>query len=263
MRISQGWPFKKKFSHYCKCCTMQNTSISVHSYETAQQATREAGKIITKILREQHNRPVLLLSSGGSTLDILEQVTFPEKKEMITLSVLDERLSQDSLVNNFSRLVTLPFFHSFVVSGGKSIDTRMRSGDSVFSLSNRFETALRRWKRDYPQGIILITQGIGTDGHTAGIMPFPENPELFKTLFDDPKRWVVGYDAGIKNPYSLRVTVTITFLREMVDCSIVFIAGENKASLLKNFLQHQEKTCDAPLYILKEMRKVVIVTDIR
>jgi len=58
-------------------------------------------------------------------------------------------------------------------------------------LAHRYESSLFEWAKKHPEGKIIATMGIGFDGHTAGIMPYPENPETFARLFEDKEigRW--------------------------------------------------------------------------
>ena len=109
---------------------------------------------------------------------------------------------------------------------------------------------------------MVITQGIGEDGHTAGIMPYPENSALFKSLFDDPEKWVVGYDAEGRNEHPLRVTVTLSFLREVVDHSIVYAVGDGKKEALRQVLAETGTLWQTPARIIHEMRNVMLFTDL-
>jgi 6-phosphogluconolactonase/glucosamine-6-phosphate isomerase/deaminase len=242
---------------------MSTDPFVIHSFETKEQTTQEAGKIITQILQDFLQQPILLLASGGSALDIFKYIHFPERADTLTLSVVDERYSSDPLVNNFAQLAALDFFQPFMVSGGKSIDTRLAGEESLLDVANRFEWALRQWKRDNALGKVVVILGMGSDGHTSGVMPYPEDPQVFGELFDDTALWVVGYDAGVKNRYPLRITTTLSFLREAVDVALVFVVGEEKQTMFEKFLTTDDVLCAMPIQIVKKMRQSVIVTDRR
>jgi 6-phosphogluconolactonase/glucosamine-6-phosphate isomerase/deaminase len=125
-----------------------------------------------------------------------------------------------------------------------------------------FEEALRTWKKEHPTGRIIITQGIGSDGHTAGIMPYPGEGMLFDGSFDDKTRWVAAYDAGNKSSLPKRITVTLPFLRHMVDVSIVLASGSEKLPALKRTLAPNGSLSETPARIIGEMREVLLFTEL-
>ncbi|MEI7511280.1 MAG: 6-phosphogluconolactonase [Candidatus Peregrinibacteria bacterium] len=233
--------------------------FQIQSFSTKSQALQSAAETITHFLGEFSTVPILLLASGGSALEIFTKTQFPQNPKNITLSVLDERYNSDPTINNFAQLSALEFFTPFVQSGGKIIDTRPKEGETLEDLASRFDTALKNWKTENPNGKIFITQGMGLDGHTAGIIPFPENSEQFTTTFEDAEKWAVGYNAGEKNQYPLRVTTTLSFLRDAVDQSLVFITGATKIALLQKILEENKQLCNAPIGILNTMKQCIIL----
>lgn len=206
--------------------------------EARTKATDELNNLFLKI-----SNPVLFLASGGSCLELLEGLYIGENG---MVSVLDERYSTDPAVQNFAQL--LERVHPITC-----IDTRVREHETLGQLAQRFEKELREWKEKNPNGNMVITQGMGQDGHTAGIMP--------QIVFDDEKKWVAGYDAKERNEYPLRVTCTFTFLRQ-VDYSIAYITGEKKKEALLRLLAEEGTLEETPARIMREMKNVKIFTDI-
>jgi 6-phosphogluconolactonase/glucosamine-6-phosphate isomerase/deaminase len=90
-------------------------------------------------------------------------------------------------------------------------------------------------------------------------MPFPENPTLFQRLFESDS-WVVGYEAGNKNEYPQRVTTTITFLKNIVDTSIVYATGENKKQAIKKIMGGA-LIAETPGRVINTMKDVMFFTD--
>lgn len=209
--------------------------VRCNSKEEAQKRAR--GALNTLLSNTQ--APILFLSSGGSALELLEGLSI---RKNITISFLDERCSADPAINNFSQVTS-------------------RLGERNYINMKRFGKELRTWKERNPTGEIVITQGMGQDGHTAGIMPYPENRKLFKEMFENREHWVVGYDAKEKSDYPLRVTVTMPFLR-MADYSIAYIVGEKKREALGRLLKEQGTLAQTPARIMREMKNVKIFTDI-
>ena len=108
-----------------------------------------------------------------------------------------------------------------------------------------------------------MTQGIGPDGHTVGIMPFPENPARFGELFENETVWVAGYDARGKSQYPLRATVTIPFLRTQVNESIAYVTGSEKQNALKSTLHPASAPSVIPSVIIHKMKHISLFTDIK
>ena len=198
---------------------------------------------------------ILLLLSGGSAWALLEKLSTDKFSDRITIGVLDERYSNDEKINNFSQLAQSNFYKNTKTAGANFVDTRVVEGESQSDLAVRFESALKKWRTENPDGKIIITQGIGVDGHTSGIMPFPENPAHFKALFDSENKWVVAYDATGKNDNPLRVTTTLSFLRQ-VDESVLFVSGEDKKSAVARVFDSNESISAVPARIIFEMKRV-------
>lgn len=214
--------------------------------EARTKAADELNDLFLKI-----RDPILFLSSGGSSLELLDGIHVDER---ITVSVLDERYSRDPAINNFTQLLERAHPVAY-------IDTRAREYETLWQFAQRFEKELRAWKERNPSGSIVITQGMGPDGHTSGMMPYPEDPDVFEQLFNDPACWVRGYNAKGKNEYPLRATTTMLFLRR-VDHSIAYITGEKKRPALERILAEAGTLAETPARIMREMKNVKIFTDI-
>lgn len=206
--------------------------------------------------------PVLVLVSGGSALQLLNDIQESGLTPQVTLGVLDERYSMDPQINNFLQLKQTTLYSKALAQGCHFIDTSVQAAESQEDLRARFESALQQWKDANPSGHIVITQGMGPDGHTSGVLPFPEDPEKFAQLFLNPSVWVATYDATGKNQYPLRVTTTLSFLQR-VDISIMFICGEDKRAALSFVLANEGILAQTPARIARDMQQVTIFTDIQ
>ncbi len=216
----------------------------------------EAGKNLSKALRERSDTPILLMLSGGSAFTILGFTSLEVLGPHITLTVLDERYSTDPQVNNFAVLEQTDFFKTCMERGVKTISTKILEEESREMLRDRFEAALRDWKAQNKNGSVIATMGIGADGHTAGIFSGTQGIDF------NGYAWVVGYSIlHTENECTERITVTNTFLRDEVSATVVFAVGAHK----KRFVDALRSTqCDAyilPCCILREMAMVSVVTD--
>ena len=198
----------------------------------------------------------LLLCSGGSAFELLRDLDPRSFDAPLTVGVLDERFREDPFVNNFAQLRQTDFFQRATRVGASFIDTRVTVGESLEELAQRFERALREWRRENPDGKIIVTMGIGKDGHTAGIIPDNDDPVAFYELFDDSMHWVVGYDAGNRSPFPFRVTVTFPFLRTQVSRALVYAKGEEKQWAIKMIQADVGSLNQIPARIIREINLV-------
>ena len=99
---------------------------------------------------------------------------------------------------------------------------------------------------------------MGEDGHTAGVLPFPESPRLFNDLFLDPE-WIASYEG----PDYLRFTTTLTFLKEQIDLAIVYVQGSKKKEALEKLRNSGLSIQQVPAKVFQEMKEVVVCTDIK
>lgn len=227
-----------------------------------EDAARRAGECVSGILKRCFREPLLLLLSGGSSLSVIKWVSPDCLGEEVTITVSDERYSEDNKVNNFAQITATDFYKNVVDRGCSFIDTRVLPGESLGALGSRFDEELHAWRAAHPMGKVIMTQGIGPDGHTCGIMPFPKESQQFTELFDNSSRWAVSYNAKEKNEHPLRVTVTLPFLREVVDESALFAVGEEKRDALARILSEEGVIYETPGRIVREMKSVKIFTDI-
>lgn len=219
-------------------------------------AATAGGRALTRALEGAGERPVLLLLSGRSALKILEFVAVAALSDRVTIGMLDERL--DSVNNNFVQLQGTAFFRAAESRGCVFIDTRPRAEEKVSQLAERMESAWREWKILHANGIILVTLGIGADGHMVGMMSYPESPELFGQLFVHIDQWVVGYDAKEKNEYPLRATATVPFLTRQVERAFVYAVGAEKKNALELVQSAKEDVATVPARTFYQMRQVDI-----
>ena len=165
--------------------------MKVSKSASREAAMRKAITRLNKCLRSATRKQVLLMLSGGSALELAAGIDMRHIGKHITIAALDERYSRDPAVNNFSQITETEFYKKAERKGVDCIDTRIYRRISLYGLARKFERGLRGWKKKHPAGRVIITQGIGEDGHTAGILPYREHPKKFAQLFERSSRWVV------------------------------------------------------------------------
>lgn len=215
---------------------------------------QEATNALAKIFKEYKDVPVLFLSSGGSALSLLEPSILSENPQM-TISVLDEHYVADESDRNFCKLMRTPFYHSAKVAGATFFDPY---GGEVEEAGKRFATFLKDWQTKYPEGKIVVTAGMGPDGHTAGIVPFSEKT-LFAKLFETPEILAVGYKTGY-GPFPERVTATFSLLNSASDV-ILYATGKEKTEAIQIFLAEEKSLHEFPALFLKTLPQATFFTD--
>src|SRR3989344_1660076 len=236
--------------------------MKIYKARNKEGAMRRAIKELNVCLKGVKKNPVLLMVSGGSSLELLDGIEMKNIGKHITITALDERVSVDPAVNNFSQLVETEFYKKAERKGIDYIDTRVHRNISLRKFAGKFERGLRAWRRKHPKGKIMCTQGIGEDGHTAGILPYPENSKKFQRLFEKQNQWVVGYRANKrKSEYVKRVTITLPFLRNEVDCSVVYATGSKKRRVVRLVSAKRGSLAKTPARVLREMKNSTLFVD--
>jgi 6-phosphogluconolactonase/glucosamine-6-phosphate isomerase/deaminase len=237
--------------------------ISIHQAADAEKAAQQAGTALSKLLERFQETPVLLLLAGGSARAVLAHIDEAFLGQHLTVTVTDDRFSEELDVNNFTQLQADPFYNKLVNTDSFAISTEVWPGDTHEVHRQRFEKGLRDWRKDFPYGTVIALLGVGADGHIAGIIPGALTGDDFARTFDSTAD-VALLDAGARNELPLRTTVTFPFLRT-VDFAFVYAVGESKKSVLERMVAGngaQKQSLETfPAGIVNEMQHVEIYTD--
>ncbi len=213
---------------------------------------------ISRCLQNLNNTPLLFLLSGGSAFEVYDYLDVLFFSINTTIGMLDERFSNDPTVNNFCQFKKTSLYKR--LNGlYPCIDTSLHKTEIIGQVARRFEESLRNWKQENQNGKVVAVVGVGCDGHTSGIMPIPEDKKKFEELFENEK-WVVGYDTEERIPFRERVTTTITFTKNEIDYSFVYISDEKKKDILEKVLEKDKPIHEIPGRVINEMKNVEILT---
>jgi len=238
--------------------------VEIKTFNSKELAGDGAIEKLNSALESSAEKHVLLLLSGGSALELIDRVDPSHLSSKTTISVLDERYSEDPEENNFAQVTNTLFYKNAQEKGCKFIDTRIQNGESQEELAKRFNISLTSWFKKNPNGMFIATMGMGPDGHTSGMIPYPEDNETFAKLFDNGSidDFVTFYNAAGRNPYPLRVTTNMSLLRK-IDYAIVYITGENKRDAFARLKLDEGTLGETPARILREIKgDVCVFTDI-
>ncbi len=217
-----------------------------------------AQRAFLEMLKSATNQPILLLLSGGSSIDLLSDPRLAHALPVNSLlTTLDERL--DVGQSNFDRIKQTTFVRACIARKDVEVfDARSFAAEnSVTEVARVLDERVYQWMDEYPLAPVMATMGIGLDTHTAGIMPHGDDLGMAH-FFQDPKRLFQGYDAGAKSIHRLRVTATFTLLKK-VSRAIVFATKEKP---IEQVLSSQCNPDHFPARILHQMNSVQLFTNL-
>jgi 6-phosphogluconolactonase/glucosamine-6-phosphate isomerase/deaminase len=238
-----------------------------------EQLVEKAGHALDEMIRNRGGKPLLFLTSGGSSLPLLTYIQESSLGPDVTIGSLDDRYSRDRTINSYAVIQdggpAGDFYTKALQAGVTFLDAYPKEEESLEQFADRYQESIQEWIQNNPGGIIRATVGIGPDGHTSGVLPHPrpnglagraENPEKFEKLFNGD-RLIIGYDVENKHPHRYRMTSTFTFMRTF-DQIITFMSGENKREALKKVLAEEGSLAETPGRIIRELKNVTLFTDV-
>ncbi|MFW5720502.1 MAG: 6-phosphogluconolactonase [Candidatus Dojkabacteria bacterium] len=236
--------------------------MKTYKNPSGESVSRQAIEAINLLLAKHKKYPILFHYSGGSSLQLLNGIEAQNINYNITFVPLDERFSRDKTINNYSIMTGMPFYTTALAQECRFINTYPTASDTLEDFASRYALEITNWRKQNPLGITLVLFGIGEDGHVCGIMPYPENKEYFHETFNNNEVMVVGYDAGDKSSYPLRVTPTLPYFRKYLKAGIAYAAGKNKQEAISRVLTPEGKLEHTPARLLREFQDVELFTDV-
>lgn len=236
--------------------------MNITRNQNSEELSKYALIALSRALQSAGSDGVLLLISGGSVLSLVENLRVPETVPNLTVAMIDERFDTDPKVNNFLMLTQTAFYRDAVCAGVLFLESVPKEGESLSDFSERIASQWGKRFASFPNEKVVALLGVGPDGHTAGVFPFPENREWFEVFFVHTSNIFVGYDAQQKNIHPKRATATLAFLKDRVDETLVFMSGQSKRGALQDILSDDGELSETPARIIREMKNVSVFTDI-
>ena len=215
----------------------------------------DAGLFITQSMFEHINDRVLLLLSGGSSLEILKYIDTDVLGPHITIMMADERFTDDALGNNFSQLSHTDFYRDAKVAGVKFISSKVRKDETHSAFTKRLRDKLLKYLKGSSKPFIIGTFGIGHDCHTASIFPKQTKKE-FDKIYATSASYISINEPN--NEFHKRTTVTPEFIKNEINEVIIYAAGKQESLFA---LQYAKTVNQCPALLLTEHGNFTLFTD--
>lgn len=215
--------------------------------KTTTKAEDAAIFIADSILNQlQQGKRVLFFVTGGSSIAVCVKISELLKEhphQNLTIMLTDERYGQlNHADSNWFKLIN----EGFDLPQAKLIP--ILTGDDHTTTTQKFKIALEQELNNAEYKIGLF--GVGSDGHTAGILP--------GSIAVESDELVCGYET----PVFSRVTMTPKAI-EKLDEAVAFIQGEAKWGVVKNLKEEEIDIIKQPAQILKKVPLLTIFTDFK
>jgi 6-phosphogluconolactonase/glucosamine-6-phosphate isomerase/deaminase len=235
--------------------------------EKSDKPEHEAAKYISDLLAQYTGRATLFLCAGGSSFEVYNHINPQYLSPDLTVTMTDDRFSEELDVNNFAILQSTIFYSNLIEADAFCINTQPNEGELLEDYRARFEKNIREWKQDFPEGVIIALYGMGPDGHTGSMIPNVYSEETFNAEFNSDDRLVGTFDAITAgkedvNPFPLRISTTIPFMKNWVDHAVYYITGDNKKEALQSAIEGTEPYYKIPSTVMTELKDVIVFTNI-
>lgn len=240
--------------------------IRKYIFENVQIQEKAAELIANKLEEKLKAQDVLLFLSGGSAIGMYKLMFeyLAKKKEAIqnlTVTLFDERFvninSSDTNEMQLKAIGVLKLLKKLRVRWrGYLQDQQNPSGEKTAASVNE---RLQEIMQEKPW--VMILAGIGSDGHTAGILPTNDDEVISKVYESENLVEYYQLPKDTENRYRERITATPALV-EKADAVIVYAVGEDKRPALANFIAGQKLENELPALILKRSKRpVIMLTD--
>lgn len=204
--------------------------MQIHHHEDPSTA---AARALSKKLAYVSHRPIHLLLSGGSSDTIYHALVqndlLPRDCSALTIGLIDERWGHVSHEKSNMKRVIETGLADVISKRGGSIRWILGVSDTPDASAVSYD----QWLHDAPKKTqILAVLGIGSDGHTAGMLPLRETPDMYRRLFHDTA-YAVYYE-NEHTTHKKRITVTATYIAQ-IDWFCGVLLGESKQPVIRAF----------------------------
>ncbi len=212
-----------------------------------------------QFLKDNESIPLLICVAGGSVMkEVLPALDPHLLNPFCTVSVLDERYTDDESGQNQYYFIHTPWFKTAVTQGAHTLAIPNGTDVSVVEAARSLETQFLSWHRFALGGKVVVLGGVGADGHIAGL--FPHQADECKGFCTN--HLVEGYQFDSATEYPHRITPTFTWWRSFDPVTFIYMTGEEKRTALDAIMSPEGEYNDTPARILRTLTDCSIYTDI-
>lgn len=213
--------------------------------------------------------PVLFLASGGSTAAIAADVCGALRSRFVldpgiparflTVSLVDERFGLEGHPDSNWRLLLEKGLRPEDMRTMPILAGASGRAEGLEDATDRFDAFLADAAARADRGELFIAGlfGIGSDGHTAGILP--ESPASEISAGPPCAGCRLPFASGYRSTPFSRITVSPAFFPH-IGFAAVYAAGSGKWPVLEN-LQKELPVRDQPAQLLKLAKETLIFSD--
>ncbi len=217
-------------------------------------------EIAKEELYKRVDSKTVLFLSGGKTPKPLYQVLAEEKIiKPAAVGMIDERYGNPYHKNSNEKMISETGLLSYFATRKIPFNPILQEHRSLDETAQLYDEKVRSLFFHFPKSIGVL--GIGSDGHTAGILP--NRNDFINPLFDNSQKHLfVSSFIDKMSPFGKRITLTFAGL-SLLDYIIVFIFGKDKKEAINKALTPGSlEEIPARFYQMREMaKKTMFITD--
>lgn len=214
---------------------------------------------VKEFLYEEVDRRTVLFLSGGNTPKPLYEVLAKEEiLKPAALAMVDERYGEGVHEKSNEKMIRATGLVAAVERYGAPFYPILRKGLSIEETAKEYDKVARDIFFNFPKSVAIM--GVGTDGHTAGILPETRNMKSEIRNTSNNHEFVTSYTSEKMEPPQ-RITLTFAGLA-LIDFFIVFIFGKDKKKVLPQMLEGGSvEEMPARFFNQVSSKKSIIITD--
>lgn len=249
---------------------MNKDKIEITTYPSVSIQKDTAENLVNKILElVKKNESSLLLLSGGSVVNVYSEMSemFPKEVNLsgLVVGLIDERnVEADSPESNENKIFKSGLITTLKEQGANFIGILLNHIDEKNKREDFIEVRSNQYKCLFLESeSVLGIFGVGSDGHTAGILPMNDGSK-FHELFQ-AENYLVSYAVDPEdssNKHVDRITLSVTAI-EKIDNVVLYAKGDTKLKPLYQFVENDPiKTNLFPVKSLRNIQgNIEIITD--
>lgn len=174
------------------------------------------------------NKTVLFLSGGRTPRQLYEVLAKEKVIKPAAVGMSDERFGKPMHENSNEKMVQDSGLLPYLESKKIPFYSMLYEGIDRVQAAKAYDEEVRDLFFKFPKSVGIL--GIGTDGHTASIMPNRE--DFIDPLFDPARKYLYVSEINDPKKYGERLTMTFAGL-SLLDYVIVFVFGSDKKEAMK------------------------------